>query len=202
MILVQNMGTLLLVLASAMWGLVHSLTASMKFKEAVQSAIGTAGMNWYRLSYNIFSVITFFPLLVLAVILPDRLLYEIPEPWAVIALIFQLMAVLALLVGVLQTDVWSFLGLKQLSDRSTETRFVAGGLYRFVRHPLYTAGLVFIWLTPVMTVNRLVLYLSLTIYIIIGAYYEERKLAREFGREYEDYQTKTPMLIPLLFRRR
>jgi protein-S-isoprenylcysteine O-methyltransferase Ste14 len=52
-----------------------------------------------------------------------------------------------------------------------------------------------------MTVNRLVLYLSLTIYIIIGAYFEERKLKREFGREYEDYQARTPMLIPLSFRR-
>jgi len=74
-------------------------------------------------------------------------------------------------------------------------------LYRFVRHPLYTAGLVFIWLTPVMTVNRLVLYLSLTVYILIGAYFEERKLQREFGKEYEDYQIRTPMLFPALFRR-
>ena len=195
------MGTLLLVFASALWGLVHSVTASVKFKEAVCRVFGVKSMNWYRLIYNIFSTITFLPLLVLAVALPDRFLYEIPDPWVDITLIIQLMAAIALLVGVLQTDVWSFLGIKQLTGGSMESRIVTGGLYRFVRHPLYSAGLVFIWLTPVMTVNRLVLFLSLTIYIIIGAYYEERKLKREFGKEYEDYQTRTPMLIPALFRR-
>ena len=195
------MGTLLLVFASALWGLVHSLTASVKFKEAVFRVLGVKSMNWYRLFYNLFSTMTFLPLLVLAVTLPDKFLYEIPDPWADITVILQLMAALALLVGVLQTDVWSFLGLRQLLGGATESRIVTGGLYRFVRHPLYSAGLVFIWLTPVMTVNRLVLYLSLTIYIIIGAYFEERKLQREFGKEYEDYQIRTPMLFPALFRR-
>jgi protein-S-isoprenylcysteine O-methyltransferase Ste14 len=195
------MGTLLLVFASAVWGLVHSWTASVKFKEAILSVFGVKSMNWYRLFYNIFSTITFLPLLVLSVTLPDQFLYEIPDPWVDITLIIQLMAAIALLVGVLQTDVWSFLGIKQIMGGSTESRMVTGGLYRFVRHPLYTAGLVFIWLTPVMTVNRLVLYFSLTIYIIIGAYFEERKLKREFGKDYEDYQTRTPMLIPALFRR-
>ena len=195
------MGTLLLVLASGLWGLVHSWTASVKFKEAVLRVPGVENMNWYRLFYNLFSTITFLPLLVLALTLPDRFLYEIPDPWADITVILQLLAAIALLVGVLQTDVWSFLGLRQLMGGPAKSRIVTGGLYRFVRHPLYTAGLVFIWLTPVMTVNRLVLYLSLTIYIIIGAYFEERKLKREFGREYEDYQARTPMLIPLSFRR-
>jgi protein-S-isoprenylcysteine O-methyltransferase Ste14 len=196
------MGTTLLVLASALWGLVHSLTASMKVKSAVQRALGITGMNWYRLFYNTVSVISFIPLLVLAVVLPDQGLYEIPNPWTGITLIFQGMAAAALVVGVFQTDVWSFLGLRQVMGGSTDSRIVTSGLYRFVRHPLYTAGLVFIWLTPVMTVNRLVLYSSLTIYILIGAYFEERKLAREFGKDYEDYQTKTPMIIHVMFRRR
>jgi protein-S-isoprenylcysteine O-methyltransferase Ste14 len=195
------METILLVFTSALWGLVHSVTASVKFKEAVLRVFGVKGMNWYRLLYNIFSTMTFLPLLVLVVALPDQLLYEIPDPWVDITLIFQLMAAIVLFVGVLQTDVWSFLGLRQLMGESTESRMVTGGLYRFVRHPLYTSGLVFIWLTPVMTINRLVLYMSLTIYIIIGAYFEERKLKREFGKEYEDYQIRTPMLIPALFRR-
>jgi protein-S-isoprenylcysteine O-methyltransferase Ste14 len=47
-----------------------------------------------------------------------------------------------------------------------------------------------------VTVNAFVVYLSLTVYILVGAYFEERKLLREFGREYADYQSITPMLIP------
>lgn len=79
---------------------------------------------------------------------------------------------------------------------------VTGGLYRWVRHPLYTAGLVFIWLTPVMTVNLLVLNIGLTIYLVVGAIFEERKLVREFGAAYRDYQENVPMLIPGMIRRR
>jgi protein-S-isoprenylcysteine O-methyltransferase Ste14 len=73
---------------------------------------------------------------------------------------------------------------------------VTGGLYRWVRHPLYTAGLAFIWLTPIMTSNLLALNIGLTLYLVVGAIYEERKLVREFSTEYINYQQRTPMLIP------
>ena len=196
------MGTILLIVASALWGFIHSLMASLKFKEGVLRMIGSSAMNGYRLGYNLLSVVSFLPILILAAVLPDKSLYSIPEPWVDITLIIQLMAVLVLVVGVFQTDIGSFIGLKQVMGGTTDTNIVTGGLYRYVRHPLYTAGLVFIWLTPVMTLNRLVLFLSLTIYILIGVYFEERKLMREFGNAYEDYRLKTPMLIPVLFKRR
>jgi len=73
---------------------------------------------------------------------------------------------------------------------------VTNGLYRYVRHPLYTAGLVIIWLIPLMTYNLLALILGLTIYIFVGAYFEERKLLLEFGDVYAEYRQRTPMLVP------
>jgi protein-S-isoprenylcysteine O-methyltransferase Ste14 len=65
-----------------------------------------------------------------------------------------------------------------------------------VRHPQYTGGLVFIWLFPIMTCNVLALNIGLTIYIIIGAIFDERKLVQEFGEAYIQYCHHTPMLIP------
>jgi len=47
-----------------------------------------------------------------------------------------------------------------------------------------------------MTLNRLVLWVILSLYILIGAYFEERKLLNDFGVEYAEYKAKTPMLIP------
>jgi protein-S-isoprenylcysteine O-methyltransferase Ste14 len=117
-----------------------------------------------------------------------------------ITLIVQLLAVIVLAIGVFQTDVWSFIGLSQIIGRQSNENIVTGGLYKYVRHPLYSAGLVFLWLTPVMTVNRLVLYLCLTLYIFIGVRFEERKLIREFGQDYLEYKSRTPMLIPLSIR--
>ena len=49
-----------------------------------------------------------------------------------------------------------------------------------------------------MSANMLVLYISMTVYILIGAHFEERKLLREFGEDYARYKENTPMLLPRL----
>ena len=108
----------------------------------------------------------------------------------------QGLAVIFLIIGVVQTDALSFIGLQQIFNGEKPAQLMTGGLYRFMRHPLYTFGLLFLWLTPRVTVNLFTFYLGLTVYIIVGAYFEERKLLREFGQAYEDYARVTPMLIP------
>ncbi len=110
----------------------------------------------------------------------------------------QLFAVVILVLGVRQTGITSFIGLSQLllPEDTSPPKMVTDGLYRYVRHPLYTAGLVIIWLIPLMTYNLLALILGLTIYIFVGAYFEERKLLLEFGDVYAEYRQRTPMLVP------
>ena len=186
-----------LTLAVLIWGVVHSLMASLEAKEWLHRTLGDTGMRFYRLTYNIFSVISFVPILWLMVVFPDRLLYQIAAPWVYLSLAGQLAAVVLLVVGVLQTDTLSFVGLRQLFEgEKRPSRLVTQGLYRWVRHPLYLAGLLFIWLTPVMSQNSLVVICAATVYIIVGAMFEERKLKREFGAAYEEYKAETPMLIP------
>ena len=109
----------------------------------------------------------------------------------------QGISAILLVVGVLQTDTLSFVGLRQLFETEEKpSKLVTKGFYRYIRHPLYTFGLLFLWLSPVVTINSFVLYVFLTIYILVGAHFEERKLLREFGQEYVDYKAATPMLIP------
>ena len=103
-----------------------------------------------------------------------------------------------LLVAVLQTDTLSFVGLRQLFEEEKPGKLIKSGFYSLVRHPLYTFGLLFLWLSPSMTVNSFIVYLSLTVYILVGAYFEERKLLREFGQEYADYKAVTSMIVPRL----
>ncbi len=53
-----------------------------------------------------------------------------------------------------------------------------------------------------MSDNSLVVIIAASIYIVVGALFEERKLEREFGAAYAEYKAATPMLIPgLLFSR-
>jgi protein-S-isoprenylcysteine O-methyltransferase Ste14 len=196
------MGTIYILIASIIWGLVHSWLASHRFKNFVRKSAGSlAYSRFYRFSYNLFAFASLIPVVLLLMVVPDKPLYAIPSPWIYLTTIIQGLAAFALIAGVVQTGVWDFVGLSQLSadyQESTPARLVVDGLYRYVRHPLYTAGLVFIWLTPEMTFNRLVLWLVFSIYILIGAYFEERKLLVDFGQVYLDYQARTPMIIPKL----
>jgi len=185
-----------LILAIFTWGVVHSVTASLGFKDSLHRTLGARFMRLYRLLYNLFSVVSFAPILYLVAVLPTKSLYQTPVPWNYLMLAGQGVSAVLLLIAVLQTDTLSFVGLRQLFEDEKSGRLVTKGFYRFMRHPLYTFGLLFLWLSPNVTVNSFILYVSLTIYILVRAYFEERKLLREFGREYAEYKSVTPMLIP------
>ena len=184
------------IFAIVLWGVVHSVTASLRFKELLRRMLGNGFMKFYRLFYNVFSVITFAPILYLMVILPNKDLYRIPSPWNYLMLTGQGISVLLLVIAVIQTDTLSFIGLRQLFEEEKPGKLVTKSFYRFVRHPLYTFGLLILWLSPNVSVNSFVVYVGLTVYIFIGAYFEERKLLREFGQEYAEYKAITPMIIP------
>jgi len=197
---IMDFGPWIILFSVLVYGFVHSLLATLAAKARARQWFGPGADRWYRLAYNTFGILTFLPILALTVTFPGERLYVIPTPWSYITLVGQLLALLGLVIGLLQTGIWSFLGFEQMLNPSpsSTTQFVTGGLYRWVRHPLYTAGLAFIWLTPIMTSNLLALNIGLTLYLILGAIYEERKLVREFGETYIDYQQRTPMIIPLV----
>jgi protein-S-isoprenylcysteine O-methyltransferase Ste14 len=108
----------------------------------------------------------------------------------------QVFFALLLLAAVFQFGILYFIGLRQLAEKPGDRNLVTSGLYGFVRHPFYTFFLLLLWLTPVVTINLLIVYLGLTIYIQFGIHFEERKLLRAFGEQYAAYKLSTPMLIP------
>lgn len=186
------------ILSVFLWGLLHSFLASHTAKENFRRRFGEKAARFYRLGYNLFACLSFLPTAALAALTPDRILYLVPLPWSALMLLGMILALAALVVGLLQTDVWEFLGLRQAAG-PLETRggtLVTSGLYRYVRHPLYTAGIALLWLTPWMTVNLLAVNVALTVYVLVGAFFEERKLRREFGQAYADYAAVTPMFLP------
>lgn len=185
-----------LIAAITLWGILHSLLASTGVKAFSNRMFGEGFSRGYRLFYNIFAVLTFLPILYLMIILPDRTLYEVPAPYSYWMRAGQGISVIMLFVAVLQTDLLSFAGLRQLFEEEKNGPLITSGLYRFVRHPLYTFSLAVLWLSPGMTLNSFVLYLALTLYVLMGIVFEERKLLRAFGRDYEVYRAVTPMLIP------
>jgi protein-S-isoprenylcysteine O-methyltransferase Ste14 len=187
-------------LAMAAYGALHSLLAASGPKRWALARFGPRANRAYRLTYNAVALVSFMPVLALLAWYPGEVLYRIALPWLALALAGQGVSMVLLAIGLLQTDTLSFLGFRQLADgeSSVPPSLTVTGLYRWVRHPLYTAGLVLIWLTPVMTTGVLALNLALTGYIALGYRLEERRLVAEFGRAYVEYQARVPALIPRL----
>jgi protein-S-isoprenylcysteine O-methyltransferase Ste14 len=102
-----------------------------------------------------------------------------------------------MIYSLMGTGAGSFLGWDQLMGKSLPPKKLkTDGFYRHVRHPLYTLGFIIIWLFPWMTANWQALIASTTIYLVVGALLEERKMLQQFGEEYAQYKARTPMLMP------
>jgi protein-S-isoprenylcysteine O-methyltransferase Ste14 len=190
---------LIVILATTLYAVMHSLLASLGAKARARQWFGPVADRWYRLLYNIFATISFLPILGLLAILPDRTLYITPSPWILLTSIGQLVGIVIIVFGIWQADAWSFIGLRQIVSHpqpDEQPELTTDGLYLYMRHPLYTGGIILIWLTPLMTVNTLTLNIIVTLYLIIGARFEESRLLHEFGQAYADYQRQVPMLIP------
>jgi protein-S-isoprenylcysteine O-methyltransferase Ste14 len=200
------MEIILIFISVAAFGLVHTLLASYRAKLMAQKALGkNTAASIYRLVFNLLAVLSLAPALVLVVVLPDREVYRFPEPLNYLALIIQTIAGLGVVYSIYQLDVWFFAGLRQLLDQGRESidststaQLVTNGLHRYVRHPLYTTSIVFLWLSSPMTINRLTLIVCFTLYFYLGSIFEERKLVHEFGDAYRQYQRDVPRLIPRL----
>ncbi len=80
--------------------------------------------------------------------------------------------------------------------------FMTPALYRVVRHPIYVGWILIFWMTPVMTTAHLLFSVATTAYILIAIRFEERDLARLYGKAYGEYRRSVPMLIPFTGRPR
>jgi len=112
----------------------------------------------------------------------------------------------------LQSDYLEFLGIKQvwrglrtLAGRPPsrplalfgKARLEVGGVYGIVRHPMLAAGFWFL-LTSGPSLNNLTYLFLYTAYMLIGGYYEERRLVDIFGGRYLDYRLRVGAFFPRL----
>lgn len=74
-------------------------------------------------------------------------------------------------------------------------------LYRLVRHPGMLGLLIAFWASPVMTLGHMLFALVMSLYIVVGAWLEEKDLVELYGDAYLDYKRRTSMLLPLRWRR-
>lgn len=108
-------------------------------------------------------------------------------------------------VCILLMHAGELFGFKQAShpdeDIQVPGRFRTPWFYARVRHPLYLGFFLCFWSTPRMSWGHALFAAGMSLYVLIGIFYEERDLVRQFGDAYRDYRRRAGMLLPRLRRR-
>jgi Putative protein-S-isoprenylcysteine methyltransferase len=157
---------------------------------------------YYRLIYNLLSLTLFIALLKFSSTLDTKLVLKFEPPWTVLQYSLIVASGLVIIWAFLSYDTLEFIGISQLrgwgeKEHTSPKTITDKGLLGLVRHPMYLATIVFMWSLNSTRADILV-HLVLTAYILIGIQLEERKLIKQFGSAYIDYQRKVPALIPFI----
>ena len=100
-------------------------------------------------------------------------------------------------------NVWARISFPRGTFRVTaapgDASIIMRGPYRFIRHPMYSAALVFIWagVASHLSVLTLTIGIAVTAVIIARVIVEERLLRAKYP-EYLDYSRSTKALIPFV----
>ncbi|TCJ14655.1 hypothetical protein EZJ19_09410 [Parasulfuritortus cantonensis] len=186
-------------LAWAAYGILHSWLAGNGLKDWVaRRRPGLAPA--YRLVFNGLALVLLVPPLGLTWAYPGAALWHWPAwiAWP---------ALLATVAGYLWSLRWydsmDFIGLRQWRARGApdgwHDSFVLSPLHRYVRHPWYSLGLLYLW-TRDLNAGWLVASLTVTVYLVVGSRLEEAKLIAVFGDAYRRYRDRVPGLVPLPWR--
>lgn len=196
---------LILVILFTLFGYIHSLLASEKVKIWIRKNFGKR-IAFYRIGYNIFSVIGLYFIWDLAPH-PSLQIYTLPQPYDYLVLIPQLFSLIGVMWCFKYINIKEFLGLSQIdrylkneySDNELDEHYTLRieGPYKYSRHPVYFFSIIFLMFRAEMNLFYLTMFLSFTAYFYIGSYYEERKMVRLFGDDYRNYQLKIPRIFPI-----
>jgi methanethiol S-methyltransferase len=126
--------------------------------------------------------------------LPGEPLWRLPD-WFVAVSLAGLVGTGAVLTW---HDQLRFFGLRQAwqAEPAGAEPLRGVGPYRYVRHPLMSCTLLFLWGLPVMSPTLALLSGGLTGYVLLAIQLEERDLRRQFGAAYDEYRRRVPALIP------
>lgn len=114
-------------------------------------------------------------------------------------------AALILITSALVIGVWAILaiGITNLTIFPTpkkNIKFKTSGPYKWIRHPMYTAVIIFslglLAMNPVWVM--ILAFILLVLDLLLKLRYEENKLLLKF-EEYKEYKSKTYRIIPFIY---
>jgi len=180
-------------ISGLLFALIHSVLASRVCKTGWHS-MGISPRA-YRLVYVGIGLFTTALWLGFVALLPDRALYAVDWPWRAGMHALQALGLWIVLASLAPIDVPAFLGLRPFPD-SLEP-FVERGIYKRLRHPMYTGIMLMMFASPLQSLDSLNLFLAIAAYFIVGSKFEERRMLATHP-EYAVYRTRVPAFVPRL----
>jgi protein-S-isoprenylcysteine O-methyltransferase Ste14 len=119
--------------------------------------------------------------------------------------IFLIFSVYLVLAGVLRMKKSGKSGNnrndKELFQFEKTSELVDQGIFKFIRHPLYSSLLFLTWGIFLKNTTDLLLFLSLlsSVFLYLTALFDEKECITYFGEKYRDYMKRTKMFIPFIF---
>ncbi len=186
------------------FGFVHSYLASNKVKKILTENFGDL-IAFYRMLYIIISLVSLYFIYDILP-RPHLIIYDLQNPYDLLILIPQFLGLVGFFWTLKYFCVKEFLGINQIirwknkqyhtEELDEELTLRIEGPYKYIRHPLYFFSIIFLMFRPEMDLFYLTIFICAVLYFYIGSIYEERKLVKKFGEEYENYQKLVPRLIP------
>jgi protein-S-isoprenylcysteine O-methyltransferase Ste14 len=191
---------LLLTLLLIAWCVLHSAMISVPVTEFLKRRLGD-WFRFYRLFFNLVAILTLIPVALFAYAIQTQVIFDWSGYMRMGQVLLLGLAVLLFFLGGRHYDALQFLGIKQIQEGTsnkvlTDTgELDTSGILRITRHPWYLAAILFIWARQ-LDVSAILVNIILTVYLIAGTYFEEKKLIGEFGEQYMTYQMRVSMLLP------
>jgi protein-S-isoprenylcysteine O-methyltransferase Ste14 len=183
-----------------LWCFLHSYLVTTRTTTWFKKHLGKK-FAFYRISYNLFSLITVLPLFYWQRTIAGPTVIPLSPFLMIFKYIALIFGVIVIAGSFVSFDIWKFTGIRKRvsGDQQKEKDPVIKkhGFYGIVRHPMYLGGIIFF--TASMTdapLPAFLGYLILAIYMIIGTVREDRRLSRELGDVYRNYQKEVPMILP------
>lgn len=195
----------LYILQALLWlayGALHSILADNAVKQFFERKMGS-GYRYYRLTYNLLAFVFLAGIIAYQFTLPAHSLWTFDWRIDVAGNVLKYGGLLIVLIGISGYNFKEFSGLS-FSPRNADAgsgTLKTDGLLRYVRHPIYTGTILFVWglFLSDSLVRTLVMAAGITSYTLVGIYFEEKKLVAEFGEAYREYRRRVPMLFPRIF---
>lgn len=190
---------IILLLLWLVFGFLHSALATTTVKIRAGKILSSYS-KYYRILYSFFNLLFVGFTLYYNFSIPSPLLWTNPGWLNIVLLVTTAFALLMMIISMKKY----FLDLSGidvfLQPKNEHPVLQTNGLNKYVRHPLYTATLLLtasLFFLHANTAN-LISAMSIFIYTYVGVYFEEKKLMKLFGKEYEAYALTHPKLIPNL----